>query len=180
MIPATTIWLAGVKHENSIFHRQKFVYRTQRGCQIIPLPCDPCSILGSLFPSNCNDETFICDINPSTDFPTLLSQTVGSFISANNLACNQNTLTTSWYLEMRIENQIILREKFYSGIATDTPTIGLWKNTVINNLSKLLNYGLDYLVDGDTIYISNSGCDEKFKNKYFKINVGLEFEISCN
>ena len=33
-VPATTIWNGGTKFENSIFHRQKFVYRRQRGCQI--------------------------------------------------------------------------------------------------------------------------------------------------
>jgi hypothetical protein len=33
-IPATTIWNTGTKFENSIFHRQKFVYRRQRLCQI--------------------------------------------------------------------------------------------------------------------------------------------------
>jgi len=31
-IPATTIWNTGTKFENSIFHRQKFIYRPQRGC----------------------------------------------------------------------------------------------------------------------------------------------------
>jgi hypothetical protein len=39
MVPATTIWNTGVKYENSIFHRQKFVWRRQSGCQIIPVPC---------------------------------------------------------------------------------------------------------------------------------------------
>ena len=36
MVPATTIWNTGIKMENSIFHRQKFVWRRQQGCQIIP------------------------------------------------------------------------------------------------------------------------------------------------
>ena len=36
MIPATTIWNTGIKMENSIFHRQKFVWRRQEGCELIP------------------------------------------------------------------------------------------------------------------------------------------------
>jgi hypothetical protein len=36
MIPATTLWNTGVRYENSIFHRQKFVWKRQKGCQIIP------------------------------------------------------------------------------------------------------------------------------------------------
>jgi hypothetical protein len=31
VVPATTILNTGIKFENSIFHRQKFVYRRQRG-----------------------------------------------------------------------------------------------------------------------------------------------------
>jgi len=49
MIPATTIWNTGVKYENSIFHRQKFVWRRQRGCEIIPVPCKPCELTTNLF-----------------------------------------------------------------------------------------------------------------------------------
>jgi hypothetical protein len=36
MVPATTIWNTGIKMENSIFHRQKFVWRRQEGCEIVP------------------------------------------------------------------------------------------------------------------------------------------------
>ena len=53
MVPATTIWNTGVKYENSIFHRQKFVWRRQAGCQIVPVPCKPCSLIGQLFAYDC-------------------------------------------------------------------------------------------------------------------------------
>jgi hypothetical protein len=36
MIPATTLWNTGTRFENSIFHRQKFAWKRQIGCQIIP------------------------------------------------------------------------------------------------------------------------------------------------
>jgi hypothetical protein len=36
MIPATTIWNTGIRMENSIFHRQKFVWRRQEGCKLVP------------------------------------------------------------------------------------------------------------------------------------------------
>ena len=36
MVPATTIWNTGIRMENSIFHRQKFVWRRQEGCKVIP------------------------------------------------------------------------------------------------------------------------------------------------
>ena len=41
MIPATTLWNTGTKIENSIFHRQKFVWRRQEGCQVVPFEIPP-------------------------------------------------------------------------------------------------------------------------------------------
>jgi len=49
LVPATTLWLTGQKMENSIFHRQKFVWRRQRGCQFIQVECVPCTFDGQLF-----------------------------------------------------------------------------------------------------------------------------------
>ena len=180
MIPATTIWLTGVKYENSIFHRQKFVYRVQRGCQILPVPCDPCTIFGTLFPSTCDDETFTCDLIPTQNFQTFLGDSVNSFITNNSLTCNLNTLTTKWFLEMRLENQVILQQSFFEGVGNSAPSNNDWRNVVLNNMDILLNYGLEYSVNGDTIYISNSGCDDKFNNKQVELNVALDFELSCN
>jgi hypothetical protein len=54
MVPATTIWNTGVRLENSIFQKQKFVYRRQRGCQFIPVPIDPCYIISNIFDYNCS------------------------------------------------------------------------------------------------------------------------------
>jgi len=56
MIPATTIWNGGIRYENSILQKQKFVYRRQRGCQFIPVPVDPCYIIGNIFQYNCATE----------------------------------------------------------------------------------------------------------------------------
>jgi hypothetical protein len=56
MVPATTIWNTGVKLENSILQKQKFVYRRQRGCQIVPVPVEPCYIIGNIFNFSCAAE----------------------------------------------------------------------------------------------------------------------------
>jgi hypothetical protein len=56
MVPATTIWNTGIKYENSVLHKQKFVYRRQRGCQFIPVPAQPCEIVSNIFSYNCNTE----------------------------------------------------------------------------------------------------------------------------
>jgi hypothetical protein len=53
-IPATTIWNTGTKYENSIFHRQKFVYRPQRGCIQVNLDISGPQVVGGLAPNICN------------------------------------------------------------------------------------------------------------------------------
>jgi len=49
-----------------------------------------------------------------------------------------------------------------------------------NKLTGLINDGFNYLISGDTLYISTSGCLSKYQGKEFQLNVGLDFNISCN
>jgi hypothetical protein len=115
MIPATTIWNTGVRMENSIFHRQKFVWRRQRGCQTIPasdggeippngpipdsenttvgrpLPplCRPCQSYTNIFNYDCAIESVTCPKYPWIENPTVLSfeGLLGSLLS-NYLSVN--------------------------------------------------------------------------------------------
>lgn len=49
-VPATTIWNTGTKFENSVFHRQKFVYRRQRGCQVSTISTPSSVVTGPIEP----------------------------------------------------------------------------------------------------------------------------------
>jgi len=49
-IPATTIWNTGTKFENSVFHRQKFIYRRQKGCNNVTEFSQGPSVVGQVFP----------------------------------------------------------------------------------------------------------------------------------
>jgi hypothetical protein len=53
-IPATTIWNTGTRIENSIFHRQKFVYRMQRGCLPVDFNVRGPQVFGGFAPNDCN------------------------------------------------------------------------------------------------------------------------------
>jgi hypothetical protein len=188
MIPATTIWLAGVKYENSIFHRQKFVYRIQRGCAILPVPCVPCTLNGNLFLYNCIDETIECPIYPwdggsSTvqSFQDILNQTVTNYVISNSLTCDLNSLVTDWYIDLRLDSTILLQQKFFTGYGTlQTPTNSQWSGAVQTYVTNLTDADLTYFLSGNTLYVSNSGCEPKFINKQIQLNVGLNFTISCS
>jgi len=188
MIPATTIWLAGVKYENSIFHRQKFVYRIQRGCAILPVPCVPCTLNGNLFLYNCIDETIECPIYPwdggsSTvqSFQDILNQTVTNYVTSNSLTCDLNSLVTDWYIDLRLDSTVLLQQKFFTGYGTlQTPTNSQWSGAVQTYVTNLTDADLTYFLSGNTLYVSNSGCEPKFTNKQIQLNVGLNFTISCS
>lgn len=181
MIPATTIWMAGTKYENSIFHRQKFVYRLQRGCKIIPVPCDPCFFTAPLFDYSCFDDMVSCDLYPQDPFSVVLSTIMNNYQTTNSLSCDLNTLQTKWYLDLKLDNQTILKELVYDGTGSlDVPSNQIWKTAIENYLPQLLNQGIYYSINGETLYIYNSGCDNYLSNKNLKINVGLEFSVSCS
>lgn len=52
-IPATTLWNTGTRIENSIFHRQKFSYRMQRGCLPLDVQIIGPQVLGGFAPQGC-------------------------------------------------------------------------------------------------------------------------------
>ena len=172
MIPATTIWNTGVRLENSVLHKQKFVYRRQRGCQFIPVAVDPCYIISDIFNYTCNSEYVDFNIYPwfngditATNFNSILSNRINNMLSENGLTlnqCYQNSVQTEWYIDLRINNQILIQNTFYSGYGyTDVPTELQWRNSLIYYLPTLYDYGYTYYLNGNNITITNLGCNSE-------------------
>jgi len=197
MIPATTIWQGGVKFENSIFNRQKFVYRLQRGCQIVPVPCIPCEINADIFPYLCVDKTISCCIYPwqcnenstVTSFSDILYKTALSYLTtqigiSNANQClnnNSNTLVTNWSLVLKGDNDVLIDVYFYTGYGLyQVPTETNWLTVLENNLPSLINYGLNYFFNGNTLYVSNADCEGNISYNKLQLEVGLNFTINCN
>jgi hypothetical protein len=103
MVPATTIWNTGIKLENSIFHRQKFVWRRQEGCELIPTPCKPCSLISNIFTYDCPIESVECPIYPWSVNPQIqsLNGVLGNVLNSY-LTNNGYTLNGLWTLELTI------------------------------------------------------------------------------
>ena len=190
-VPSSTIWNGGIKYENSLFHRQKYVWRRQRGCLFVTVPCVPCEATGPIFAYDCIDET----ISGSTIPWTGTTSTLDSFSQALNEVltevtteqdyglqnCDLNSIVSVWYVDLRLDSDILVQEPFFTGYGiTGIPTETQWLNALEDKLSTIYQYGLNYNVNSERIIISNSGCLELFTDKTLSLNVGINVTINCS
>lgn len=197
MVPATTIWNTGVKYENSIFHRQKFVWRRQAGCQIIPVPCKPCSLIGQLFAYDCPVQSVECPLYPWGSNPTVnsfgvvLMNVINSYLTTNGYDptndCVLNSIVSNWFVDIRINNNLIASVPFFSGTGysiegTSFPSAQDWVDGVNNSSDELQVYGLSFIIneDNETIVIYNNNCIPVSSYDNLDFNVGINFNIFCN
>jgi len=190
MVPATTIWNTGVKLENSIFHRQKFVWRRQEGCKIVPVPCKPCSLSTQVFVYDCPVQQVICGLYPWNDNPiitsmgSVLNSTLDSFYSNNSLdsaTCLPNTVVSTWYADLRLNGVVLTNYEFFVGVGPfNVPTNQDWINGLTEALNNLQLSGYSYNIneDDEIVTVFNNNCIPNFNQ--FEINIGLSFEIYCN
>jgi hypothetical protein len=169
MIPATTIWNTGVKYENSIFHRQKFVWRRQMGCQIIPIKCKPCSLSTSIFTYDCPTQIVTCSVYPwgksptVTSFDGVLGDVLNKYLKnhgyPNGISdCGEtgtSSLNSQWFVEILLNDVVLIRNFFFNGVGyatnlspcvegTSSPCSSLWYSSLKIALDDLKDYGYDY------------------------------------
>jgi hypothetical protein len=183
-IPASTIWNTGTKFENSIFHRQKFVYRRQRGCQLVPITKAGCRAIGTLFGYDCITKTSTCSTYPTETFSAILYSTLNSYVTTLGKTltdCITSTVSVDWYVNIQANDVNIANDKFYTttGIS-DAPTNTDWKNALTNTLNTLIDDGYYYTfsTEGTTLTIRRLTCEGETIN--LKVNVGIDFSIFCN
>ena len=190
MIPATTIWLSGVKYENSIFHRQKFVYRRQRGCQFIPVPALPCSLDAEIFPTDCASEFVDFSIYPwlngdvqVSSFEAILNNVLSNYFTSQGLLqtqCDLNSVVSTWYVDLKIGNNTIIQEPFFTGYGnTDVPTTTEWRNALLQYLPNLYNYGYTFFIQGNIIKIMSMTATPIYIDEVISLNAGISFTINC-
>lgn len=191
MIPATTIWNTGVKYENSIFHRQKFVWRRQQGCQLEPVPCKPCVGVANLNPVDCPYQSVECqkypwNTNPSiVSFGTILSQVVTSSVG-DLTGCDLNGMTSEWIVELSYDGSVVNSTSFFNGVGfsipgVSFPTTSNWDTAVTTALNSLAIYGLDYYYTvNDTIVVFNVLCSVDDSGIEFKIDLKINFDLYCS
>jgi len=195
MFPASTLWNTGVKYENTIFHRQKFVWRRQVGCQVVPVPCPPCELTTSIYIYDCPIQSIECSIYPWDNVPSvntfggILGYTLTQYLTSQGkslIEYNLNALTTKWYVDITIDNVNVVLDKFFTGVGFSNPSLSSpsendWKIALMNSLDTLENYGYDYyLTEDDNVIIYNTICSMDDTGINVSINVGINFEILCS
>ena len=172
MIPATTIWNTGVKLENSIFHRQKFVWRRQRGCELVPIICKPCKFTGSIYLNDCNAWSILCNRYPDSvlefgNFNTVLDNVINDWLNPtgpgpflDTSGCDVSSTNSQWFVDISINGTNIIQYPFFNGIGynsiscgtepvtqistSSSPCVSLWEVALDNCLTQLISLGYDY------------------------------------
>ncbi len=190
MIPATTIWTTGMKLENSIFHRQKFGWRRQTVCKILPPLCKPCAITTQVFVYDCPGQYIECGLYPwntdptVTSFGVLLSNVLQQYYLSENINfgdCLGLTILTDWYVDIRVNGVPIAQDYFFSGSGpAGVPTTSEWIDALDTTLLSLQTLGYSYVLNeqDETVLIYNNNCVPS--NNDISINVGISFQVLCN
>jgi hypothetical protein len=190
MVPATTLWNTGTKLENSVLQKQKFVYRRQRGCQFIPVPVNPCSIISNLFEYTTTTQFINFYIYPwlngditVSNFNSILMDRLNNFLSYIGYTLNEcvkSSVQTVWYLDLKIGDTQIILEPFYTGYGiNDVPTNDMWRTTLINNLSVINNYGYNYFLNGNQLTITSATLTLPNLGDNLSLNVTTDISINC-
>jgi len=122
-------------------------------------------------------------------FNAVLGQTLNNYLTANGYTLNDcllNTLTTNWFVEIKINDSTVIQYPFFDGIgytniSLSSPQPNDWDSALLIALNDLTIYGYDYyLTTTDTVVIYNSICSTSAFGDNFKLNVGINFNILCN
>jgi hypothetical protein len=95
--------------------------------------------------------------------------------------CDLNSVTSIWFTDLRLDNDILVQEPFFTGYtATDAPTDQQWIDGLNSNFSDLYVWGLNYSITNGVITVSNTGCMADFTDKTLQLNVGINITIYCS
>jgi hypothetical protein len=191
MIPATTIWQGGIKYENSVLHKQKFPYRRQRGCKVLSnvIPGTPCSITSTIFINSQNVRRVTLNVFPwnnnnvgVSSFSGILNNRLNVLATNNNVlnnTLNYNSLESKWYVELRLGSQILIQTLFYTGHGpNDVPTNNDWKVALNNALPSIVQYNLNYFLNGNNLTITTLTSSGQVLNQNITLNVGIQLNIN--
>lgn len=139
-IPATTIWNTGSRIENSIFHRQKFIYRPQRGCQVVESEVLGPQAGGGLIPNQCNTTDVTLDVTYSLN---LIQIALSDIINTVDCQGSQVFIQSQQYgFNFSVQKNSVVYEYSY-----ENPEVYNYPNNIINATQWIdfIAQGVNYL-----------------------------------
>jgi hypothetical protein len=94
-------------------------------------------------------------------------------------------MTSEWFVELNLDGSVISKTSFFNGVGFTTvysyPTSSQWLTALETDLNNTLNsYSLSYFFDDDgNLVVYTLDCTGNKNGLNFKINVGINFNISC-
>ena len=149
---------------------------------IIPITSGDEYITSPIFSDICIKNGISMVATPADSFQVILGNAIGSTIEEFDLSCDGTNVLTSWYSEIVLNSSIVAKVKFYDGIGNDdVPTSQLWETSLINALSNLYYYDINYTtpINGVIKFVDLDCVDEIATNKLLTINVGVDVNIIC-
>jgi hypothetical protein len=136
-VPATTIWNTGTKFENSIFHRQKFIYRMQKGCQIVLQEVVGPVSTGTINTNNCNGVTFPLPIPTTNDLNSAVNDNSEGLAAIEGFVNGYTTISALYGFKFTISNfngtnsyTFTYNDSAYYYTPNLTPTVAQWTNII--------------------------------------------------
>jgi hypothetical protein len=149
----------------------------------------------NVFPVDCPVQEAVSPIYPWDKDPTIqsfdaiLGRLVNNYIEStnNNINnCDLNSLNSEWFVDIRVNNSILVKKSFFNGVGYGVPNISSpnntqWYSSLITSLDELESFGYTYyLTDSGNVVIYNSICSESSSSLTLTLNVGINFNLCCN
>ena len=159
------------------------------GCELIPIPCTPCTLTTGIFTNDCPTQIVECPVYPNTQFNGVLGTVLNAYLNDNgyNLSgCSATTLSSEWFVELYIDNSLKISLPFFNGVGYTLPEISspsnsVWYQALLIALDDLETFGYDYYItDSGNVAIYNIICDVSRIGVNFEIKVGINFNILCS
>jgi hypothetical protein len=173
-VPATTIWNTGTKLENSIFHRQKFIYRMQKGCQIVLQEVVGPVSTGTISTNNCNGVTFPLPIPTTNDLDSAVHNNSEALAALEGFGNGYTTISALYGFEFTISNfngtnsyTFTYNDSAYYYTPNLTPTEAQWTNIINQGIlyfassGQLNDAGIQIILDSNdnVINIVTLSCE---------------------
>ena len=187
-VPATTLWTTGIKFENSIFHRQKFIYRRQRGCQQVQKSIPNPIATGTLQSTECVTYNFQI---PTPQIPQLqnIATSVINQIATAQSCVTFNVIDITYGFSFTFSDGTTTTNFEYIGDTFYTPqiipTTDEWNNLILQGINYLTQQFIDVGIEVEFDQTLNSIYITSYSDNYLNGGVGdfkviTQVNMNCN